>query len=151
MSSEQARGYTFESFPVGFRGTFTKEVTAEDNELFKVISGDDNPIHFDDEVARRHGFNARISNGFVTESRIAAALVQAFTSRSTTVLALRKDTSFLKPVYMGDVITAEIEVAGTVAAMRVLKLKGHCRNQRGEIVSETRMLVRILESSERTG
>ena len=70
----------FQDFVVGYGGAFTKEVTAKDNDQFAELSGDFNPLHFSDDFARRVGFDRRISNGFVTESRVAAALVRALST-----------------------------------------------------------------------
>jgi len=133
----------YDDFKIGYKGTFQKIVTAEDNRLFAEISGDDNPVHFDDAVGRRAGFLARVSNGFVQESRLAGALVQTFGSDNTTVVALEKSTRFLKPVYMGDEITASVEVVGRIESMCALKVKGICVNQHGEQVVDCDFTVKI--------
>jgi 3-hydroxybutyryl-CoA dehydratase len=135
----------YDKFLVGYKGSFTKEVTERDNLQFAEISGDYNPIHYRDDVARAAGFLGKISNGFVTESRVAAALVATFGSDTTLVLAVEKNTKFLKPVYMEDVITATVEVIGRFKSIRVLKIKADCCNQHGERVSTTKMLIRILQ------
>lgn len=134
----------FEDFVIGYKGSFTKKVTALDNKHFAELSGDYNPIHFYDEVAQAHGFTGMVSNGFVAESRIAAALVHTFGSDGTLVLAMEKNTKFLKPVYMDDDITATVEVVGRIEALKVLKIKADCFNQRHERVIQTSMIVRIL-------
>ena len=136
---------TFDDFQIGFKGSYTKTVTEADNEAFRRLSGDDNPIHFVDAVGQRAGFKARVSNGFVQESRIAAALVTTFGSAGTVVVALEKNSRFLKPVYMGDEITATVEVVGRVESMRALKVKTRCVNGRGETVVAGDMTIRIIE------
>ena len=93
---------TYNDFVVGYKGSFTRKVTERDNDLFAELSGDHNPLHFSEDVAREVGFEGRVSNGFVTESRLAAALVETFTSHNTIVLELEKNTRFRKPVYMDD-------------------------------------------------
>jgi 3-hydroxybutyryl-CoA dehydratase len=135
---------TYEDFIVGFSGTFSKAVTAEDNRAFAQLSGDFNPVHFDDGVARELGFPAAISNGFVTESRVAAALVRTFGSERTIVVALEKNTRFLKPVLIGDEITARVEVVGRIEARRALKIRAGCFNARGEQVASTDMTILVL-------
>jgi 3-hydroxybutyryl-CoA dehydratase len=137
----------YDMFVIGYTGAYTKPVTLEDNQGFAELSGDHNPIHFDDEVARACSFRARISNGFVTESRVAAALVETFGSEKTIVVALQKNTKFLRPVYMGDVITATVEVVGRQEAMSILQIAGECRNQDGAIVAKTSMVVKIYSRS----
>ena len=135
---------TYDDFIVGYKGSFTKEVTVHDNEMFGELSGDMNPIHFDDDVGRNLGFKARVSNGFVQESRIAAALVETFGSNDTIVVALEKNTRFLKPVYMGDKITATVEVVARIPALSALKIKAGCVNGEGEPVVKTNMTIKIV-------
>jgi 3-hydroxybutyryl-CoA dehydratase len=135
---------TFDDFPIGFRGKFCKRVTERDNELFADISGDLNPIHFRDDVGQEAGFGRKISNGFVTESRIAAALVETFGSDGLVVVALEKNTRFLKPVYMDDEITATVEVIGRINSMNALKIRAACFNQDREQVVATTMVVRLI-------
>lgn len=134
----------YEDFVIGYKGAYTKTVTAADNQAFAELSGDFNPIHFDDALARTLGFPAAVSNGFVTESRVAAALVHTFNSDRTIVVALEKNTRFMKPVLMGDEITARVEVVGRVEARRALKVKAGCFNAKGEQVSATQMTILIL-------
>ena len=135
----------FDDFKIGHKSFYKKKDTMVDNDMFRELSGDDNPIHFDEKVARRCGFKGRISNGFVTESRIAAAIVKTFGSDGTVVLALKKETKFRKPVYMDDEIIATVEVVGRQEATRILKIKAECFNQHGEQVVDTTIYIKIIE------
>jgi 3-hydroxybutyryl-CoA dehydratase len=63
----------YNDFVIGYSGAFTRPVSKEDNLAFAELSGDFNPVHFDDGAARDVGFAGAISNGFVTESRIPSA------------------------------------------------------------------------------
>lgn len=135
---------SYEDYEIGFIGSFTKAVTVDDNELFGILSGDLNPIHFDDSAAQKFGFKSKISNGFVTESRIAAALVETFGTKQTVVIALEKNTRFLSPVFMGDEITATVEVIGKIEALRVLRIRAACFNQDGVQVVSTKMVIKLL-------
>ncbi|NQV46687.1 MAG: hypothetical protein HQ504_02795 [Rhodospirillaceae bacterium] len=134
----------FDDFVIGYKGSLTRQVTIEYNNQFAEISGDFNPIHFDDTVGKKFGFKSAISNGFVTESRIAGALVETFGSEETVVVALEKNTRFLAPVYMGDVITATVEVVGRLRSMKALKIKAKCFNQNNVQVADTNMVIKIL-------
>ena len=134
----------FDDFVIGFKGTFTRKVTQKDNDLFRKLSGDENPLHFDEITAKKAGFDAKISNGFVTESRLAAALVKTFTSEKCAVVELKKNTRFLKPVFMNDEITATVEVIEKIEAMQALKIHALCFNQNNEKVIETYFIIQIL-------
>lgn len=135
---------TFDDYVIGYNGSFTKKITQRDNDLFADLSGDHNPLHFKDDIAKSVGFKKRISNGFVTESRIAAALVNTFGFEKNVVLELEKNTTFRKPVYINDEITAKVEVVGRLASMQALKVRAQCVNQNNETVIETSMLIQIL-------
>ena len=135
---------TYESLQIGKKGSFTKKVTERDNRMFAEISGDYNPIHFQDSTASLAGYKNKISNGFVTESRIAGALVNTFGSKNTVVLAMEKNTKFLKPVYMGDEITATVEIVDKLDAIRALRIRAACFNQQNEKVVDTKMLIKII-------
>ena len=135
----------YEDFVVGYGATYKRKVTQRDNELFAEFSGDDNPLHFNDELAKKVGYKARISNGFVTESRLAAALVKAFTSDNCIVVELEKKTRFCKPVYMDEEITAKVKVIERLEAFQALKIEAQCLNQKGEKVMTAFFVVQILQ------
>jgi len=134
----------YEDFVVGYGATYKRNVTQRDNELFADFSGDDNPLHFNDELAQKVGYEERISNGFVTESRLAAALVKAFTSDNCIVVELEKKTRFCKPVYMDEEITAKVKVIERLEAFQALKIEAQCLNQKGEKVMTAFFVVQIL-------
>lgn len=137
----------YDDFVIGFSGSFTLPVTGHHNDLFAELSGDYNPIHFDDSVAKKFGFESRVSNGFVAESRIAAALIETFGSDDTIVVALQKNTRFIKPVYMDDEITAEVTVTGRIEPLQALRIQARCFNQLKVKVIETEMIIKILDNA----
>lgn len=141
------KGKTYKDYVIGYKDSFIKKVTQRDNDLFAELSGDHNPLHFNDGVAKSVGFKERISNGFVIESRM-AALVLTFGFENSVVLELKKNTTFRKPVYFGDDITATVEVVGWLDSMQASKIKAQCVNQNNETVIETSMLVQILLKKE---
>lgn len=135
----------YSDFKVGYKGSFSRPVTYDENVKFGEISGDLNPLHFEDKVAKELGFAGAVSNGFVAESRIAAALIETFGSDNTIVVALEKNTKFLQPVYMNDFISAEVEVVAQVKSMNALKILAKCYNQNRKMVILTNMVIKILE------
>jgi 3-hydroxybutyryl-CoA dehydratase len=138
------KSMAYKDYIIGYKGLFKKKVTERDNLLFADISGDYNKLHFDDSTAIKCGFKGKISNGFVTESRIAAALVETFGSEDSFVLALEKNTKFLRPVYIDDDITATVKVVGRLEKMNLLKIEAKCFDQNNELVVKTKMLIKII-------
>ena len=91
---------------VGDRIEFTKTVTGRDVERFAAASGDTNPIHLDEGYADETRFGGRIVHGMLVTGLISAALARL----PGNVIYLSQDVQFLKPVRIGDRITAEVEV-----------------------------------------
>jgi ribosomal protein S18 acetylase RimI-like enzyme len=69
----------------------------DDLRSFADLSGDVNPMHFDDEFARKAGFNGVISHGVLSLGFISKYFGTVFPGNGT--LFLENSNMFLKPVY----------------------------------------------------
>jgi acyl dehydratase len=83
--------------------SLAREVTREDVRTYAEVSGDHNPLHQDDEVARRAGFPGIIAHGMFTLGHLASCLV-SWAGDPAAVTRLR--ASFRSPVAVGDTIVA---------------------------------------------
>lgn len=122
---------TFEQIQLGDSASFTKTITETDVVLFGGISGDLNPAHFDEVSASASPFKARIAHGMLVSSLISTVLGTKLPGNGT--IYLRQDSSFLKPVYFGDTITATVKVIEKTEKKRVI-LETVCTNQHGDTV-----------------
>jgi acyl dehydratase len=93
---------------VGQRASLSREIRPEYIELFSEISGDYNPVHYDEAVAAASPFGEIIVQGGVTSSILNAVVAQELPGPGTVFLQL--DLSFRAPVRPGDVITGTVEV-----------------------------------------
>jgi acyl dehydratase len=91
---------------VGDGVRFTKTVTERDVERFAAASGDTNPLHLDEAYAAESRFKGRIAHGTLVGGLISAALARF----PGNVIYLSQDLEFLKPVRIGDRITADVEI-----------------------------------------
>ncbi|MCQ4153181.1 MAG: MaoC family dehydratase [Archaeoglobales archaeon] len=91
---------------VGFRFSFSKKISEADIQLFGLVSGDMNPIHFDEEFAKRTKFGGRVAHGMLTTSLVSTALAML----PGTVVLLETSFKYTSPVRIGDLVTAECEV-----------------------------------------
>ena len=66
--------YYIDELKPGMSESFTKTVTARDVELFGEVSGDVNPVHFDEDFASRTIFKGRIAHGVLSASYISTVL-----------------------------------------------------------------------------
>lgn len=90
-------------------------VTEETIEQYAALSGDDNPIHRDDDYASETMFGGRIAHGMLSAGPISAALADL----PGDVIYLSQDLTFENPVYPGDTVTARVEVVEDLGGDRV--------------------------------
>ncbi len=83
-------------------------VTRRDIALFTEISGDRNPLHYDEELARRSRFGGIVVQGGVTSAVLNAVVAEDLPGPGSVLLQL--DLAFPAPVRHGDVITGTVEV-----------------------------------------
>src|SRR3990170_1474463 len=119
-------------FAVGQSATWTKTITEADVIAYAGITGDFNPLHVDRVYAARSRFGERIAHGLLTAGLISAVLGMRLPGPGG--IFLSQTLNFLKPVRIGDTVTASAEVVGYRADKRILTLKTTCHNQRGEVV-----------------
>jgi len=123
---------TRETLAVGDRGAFTKALSEADVFAFAGASGDYNPLHLDEEYARRSIFERRIVHGILTTGIISSVLSSEIPGVGTIFVEL--SIRFLKPVYIGDTITATAMVTEVISPKRV-RLLVACVNQDGADVA----------------
>ena len=93
---------------VGQKAQRSREVTNRDIELFTEISGDRNPLHYDEEVAKATRFGGIVVQGGVTSAILNAVVAEDLPGPGTVFLQV--NWSFKAPVRPGDTITGEVEV-----------------------------------------
>ncbi len=130
-----------DSLEIGAKTTFSKTVTDEIVRQFAEVSGDHNPIHLDEEAARKTIFRGRIAHGVLSLAFVSAALAKL----PGTVVYLSQTVQFLKPVRIGDAIEAVGEVVGKDPEKGEVVLKTYCKNQRDQIVLEGEARVKLFD------
>jgi 3-hydroxybutyryl-CoA dehydratase len=123
---------TRNDFTIGQRDTFTKTVTDADVTTLAGVIGDFNPIHVDAEYARKSRFGQRVAHGIFTGGLISAVLGNKLPGPGA--IYLSQQLEFLAPVFIGDTITAAVEVTEWRPEKRILTLKTDAYNQDGKQV-----------------
>jgi len=126
---------------IGYKTTHVKTITAKDIDLFAEVSGDFNPVHVNEEFAKKTFFGGRIAHGVLAVSFLSAAGAKL---PGLTIL-ISMSNNFLKPVKIGDTITADTEVIAVRKDKGIVTLKNACTNQNGEVIVEGETTVRLFE------
>ena len=122
----------FEDFKVGMKAHTSKTITETDVILFAGVSTDINPVHLDEEAAKKGIFGKRVAHGILVSGLISAVLGNKLPGPGS--IYMGQELKFLAPVFIGDTITAEVEIIDLVPEKCRIKLNTICTNQDGKVV-----------------
>jgi 3-hydroxybutyryl-CoA dehydratase len=114
-------------FHIGEQASLTKTVTESDVTTFARLIGDMNPIHIDDDYARKSRFGRRVAHGALTGGLISAVLGNKLPGPGS--IYLSQQIEFLAPVFVGDTLTAVVEVTSWRPEKRIVTFKTDAYNQ----------------------
>ena len=139
--------YAYEQVAAGdWIDTGTTTITAEQIDTFADLTGDRFEIHMDDAAAQAKGFPARVAHGLLVLSLIDGLKNQA-PAQFDAVASLGWDWQFSQPVFIGDTLTARIEIASKRTtkdpARGILTLNFTVKNQRNEAVQQGTNLLMV--------
>jgi acyl dehydratase len=119
---------------VGQQAQRSRAVTRRDIELFTEISGDRNPLHYDEEAARASRFGEIVVQGGVTSAILNAVVAEDLPGPGTVFLHV--DWSFRAPVRPGDTITGAVEVLEVRRDKPITRLATRVTRDDGTVVLE---------------
>ena len=132
----------YEDIKIGQTAELDHTITSEDIELFGKLSGDYNPVHFDNEWAKKTIFGERIAHGLLTGAFISTLLANKVPGPGS--VYLQQNFKFKAPVKIGDTITAKVEVIELIDDKQFIVLRTMCLNQHGKIVLDGEATVTIM-------
>ena len=119
---------------VGQRASRRLTLTADHVQKFAEISGDRNPLHFDEAFVAKTKFGRLVVQGGLTTGLLHALVAMDLPGPGTVFLS--QNWKFLAPVFIGDTITAEAEVLSVHPAKPVTQLCVRVARDGGETVLE---------------
>lgn len=125
-------GRTVHELRVGDAAQLTRRITAEAIREFVGATGDDNPLHSDETFAVATRFGQVIAPGMLTGGLLSAVIGTRLPGPGA--IYVSQSFRFVKPVCVGDTITARVEVAEIVPDRNRLRLRTVCLKEDGELV-----------------
>jgi len=116
--------YYIDDLKPGMSESLTKTVTERDVELFGEVSGDKNPVHFDEQYAKGTIFKGRIAHGMLTASVISAAIACKLPGPGT--IYLGQHLRFRARVRPGETVRATVTVMEILPEKRQVRLATEC-------------------------
>lgn len=126
-----------------------RTITEAENLLFSGMTQNTQPLHLDEEFARRSGFEGRIVNGILTLGLVIGITVPDLTEGTIVANLGYQNIQHPAPVYLGDTISVETEVlekrpSESKSDRGLVRLRHEGRNQKGDVVIEVERTVMFL-------
>ena len=131
---------TYDEIKVGDSASITRTLTKQDIQLFAVVTGDMNPAHLDENYAKTDIFRQIVGHGMWTGSMFSTLLGMYLPGPGT--IYLSQTLKFLKPVRLGDTVTASVKATIKDDRHHHITFQTLCANEQGEHVIEGEALVK---------
>lgn len=119
---------------IGQKAARSLALTAHHVNTFAALTGDYNPLHFDEAFVAKTKFKRLVVQGGLTTGLLHALVAMDMPGPGTVFLS--QNWKFTAPVFIGDTITAEAEVLSVHESKPVCQLKIKVSRQDGETVLE---------------
>jgi 3-oxoacyl-[acyl-carrier protein] reductase len=136
----------FEDIAVGQRADLTHVLTQSDVEAFAALSGDYNPLHMDEEFARKTQFRKPVVHGMIPASFISTLIGMMLPGGGALWTSQKMD--FVNPARVGDVLRAEAVVTQKSPSTQTVVLAVRVTNQDGRDLVVGESIVRMLKMQE---
>ena len=119
---------------VGGKATRSLRLTADHVKRYAELTGDHNPLHFDEAFAAKTRFKRLVVQGGLTTGLLHALVAMDLPGPGTVFLS--QNWKFTAPVFIGDTITADVEVLSVHPTKPVTQLHIKVTRRAGEVVLE---------------
>ncbi|RAP27555.1 (R)-hydratase [Candidatus Marinamargulisbacteria bacterium SCGC AG-333-B06] len=106
----ELNSYSFEDLFEGQTDIYTHTITESDIRMFAAVSGDTNPIHLNDEFAKKSRFGGRIAHGLISLGFISGIFGTKLPGPGA--IYLSQSVQFKNPVMIGDTVVARVTIKG---------------------------------------
>ena len=139
--------FTFSEIELGMSASFEKKITSDMEDAFREISGDNNPLHYDDVFAKQISdgrYCSHVCFGMLTASLYSTMGGMYLPGKYSLIHSFDR-LSFLKPVYAGDTLKVEGKVIDKNDALKMIILDAKILNQHNQAVSKAKMKILVMK------
>lgn len=131
--TEEANEFHFDDLHPGMQESLDWTATIEEIETFAALSGDDNPLHMNQEFAQELGFPDRVAHGFLLGAKLSRLVGMRLPGKNS--LLVEQKISFHQPVFAGDQINLSVIIVDQIREFRFVVLKFRAvKSQNGKTV-----------------
>ena len=135
--------YLYQEIAVGQEEGFSKEITVEMENLFRNMTDDCNPLHWDDAFAKDVGnFDSNVSFGMLSASLL-STLAGVYLPGKYSLIHSIDNISFRKPVFAGDLLYISGTVTDKQDGLNLILVKVKMTNQHNKTVLTADMKILV--------
>ena len=116
--------YGINDLEIGESAAYSQTITDADIKAFAGISGDNNPVHMDDEYASNSRYKKRIAHGLLSASFFSALFGTKLPGYGCVYVS--QNLNFKRPIYLGDTVVAKITVISIDYDKKRVKFETTC-------------------------
>ena len=126
--------YSFDEIEIGLEHNFEIVINKKLVEDFAKISGDFNPLHMDEQFAKKSEFGKRVCHGMLLSSFFSRLVGMYLPGKNA--LYFSQNLNFVGPCFIGDRIIVKGKVVDKSEATRMIKIKTTIENIEGKLLIE---------------
>ena len=124
--------YSFDEIKIGLEHHFEITINEKLEEDFARISGDFNPLHMDEQYAKKSKFGKRVCHGMLLSSFFSRLVGMYLPGKNA--LYFSQNLNFVGPCFIGDRIIVKGEVIDKSEAARMIKIETTIKNKEGKFL-----------------
>ena len=136
--------YKFDEIKLNMTENFKVIITEKMQDSFRKVTGDINPMHENDEFAKKRGFDNKLVYGMLTASFF-STLVGVYLPGENCLFQECKDIKFHSPVFVGDELNITGEVIEIDDRFKRITIKAIIRNQVNKKVCSAKLIAGVLQ------
>jgi 3-hydroxybutyryl-CoA dehydratase len=125
MASVPPKGYFIEELSVGMSADYPRTISENDIQMFGDVSGDHNPVHFDEEYAKTTIFKGRIAHGMLSAAFLSTVLGTKLPGPGT--IFMSSTLRFKAPVRIGETVVSTCTVREIILPKKRVVLDLVCK------------------------
>ncbi len=126
--------YSFDEIEIGVRYNFEVLIDKKLEENFAKITGDFNPLHMDEQYAKKTKFGKRVCHGMLLASFFSRLVGMYLPGKNA--LYFSQTLNFVEPCFIDDKITVQGEVLDKSESIKIITLKTTIKNQYQKLLIE---------------
>ncbi|MEK6922913.1 MAG: MaoC family dehydratase [Nanoarchaeota archaeon] len=139
----KSNDYKYDDIHKGMSFAFKKMISEKDVMDFAKLTGDYNPLHCDEDYAKKSTMGSRIAHGMLLSSLFSTLLGMHCPGKRN--LYLTQNLNFHNPLKLNEMVTVQGEILNKTDSLKMLEIKTTILDQNGKIIVDGIAKVKVLE------